>query len=93
MTTARAHVVLPQKLIDEIDEIAGKRKRSQFVEDAIRTKLRREAQSRAIRDTVGMLSAEDYPEWSTPEKSAAWVRKIREEADRSTDDARSERAH
>jgi len=32
----------------------------------------------ALRATAGAISAEDHPEWSTPEKVAAWVRALRQ---------------
>ncbi|MBI2885778.1 MAG: hypothetical protein HYY02_01070 [Chloroflexi bacterium] len=77
----RAHVVLPEDLIREIDRTAGKRRRSQFVEAAIREKLVREALGRALEETAGILDLRDHPEWDTPEKISAWVRASREEDD------------
>ncbi len=73
----RAHVVLPEELIKEVDEIAGKRKRSQFVEAAIREKLRRDRLGRTLQNSAGILKLEDYPEWQTPEGVSAWVRASR----------------
>ena len=32
-----------------------------------------EIQAEALRTGVGVLAAEDYPEWSTPEAISAWV--------------------
>lgn len=74
----RAHVVLPEELIEEVDHIAGKRKRSQFVEEAIREKLAREALGRVLKDSAGMLKPSDYPHWETPEKADAWIRASRQ---------------
>jgi metal-responsive CopG/Arc/MetJ family transcriptional regulator len=68
-------------MIEEIDRIAGKRRRSQFIEDAVRAKLVNARQFEAIRDSFGILKSEDYPEWSTPEKISEWVRKQREPGD------------
>ena len=39
---------------------------------------RKEALLAALRKTAGSLSAEDYPEWATPGKIAAWVRGLRQ---------------
>lgn len=78
---ARAHVVLPEELIEEIDRLAGKRKRSQFIEAAVREKLTRERQSAALRESAGVLDPNDYPDWSTPEKVSTWVRKSRQQDD------------
>lgn len=75
----RTHVVLPEGLVEGIDKLVGRRKRSRFVEEAVREKLRREALGRALEAAAGILSAEEYPEWDTPEKVSAWVRKLRRE--------------
>lgn len=75
--SARAHIVLPEDLIAEVDEVAGKRKRSRFVEEAIRDKLRREKLRVALKTTAGILNPADYPEWSTPERTSEWVRNSR----------------
>lgn len=77
----RAHLVLSEEVVKEIDELVGKRKRSWFIEEAVREKLRRERQSAALAATAGVLSAEDYPEWATPENVAAWVHKMRRRDD------------
>ena len=69
----RAHVVLPEEMIEEIDRVAGKRGRSRFIEEAVADKLRRARLLKALHETAGMLNAEDYPEWSTPEKVSQWV--------------------
>ncbi|MDO9028025.1 MAG: hypothetical protein Q7U68_04100 [Candidatus Roizmanbacteria bacterium] len=38
---AKAHVVLDSDILDEIDRIDGKRRRSLFIEEAAREKLER----------------------------------------------------
>ena len=77
----RAHVVLPEELIDEVDRVAGKRKRSRFVEEAIREKLARDRLSVALRESAGILDLSEHPHWATPEKTSAWVRSLRAEAE------------
>ncbi len=74
----RTHVILPDEMVESIDELVGKRKRSRFVEEAVSEKLRRERLGRALENTAGILRDEDYPEWSTSEKASEWVRKSRE---------------
>lgn len=74
----RTHVILPDEMVESIDELVGKRKRSRFVEEAVNDKLKRERLGRALEEAAGMLKAEDYPEWSTPEKASEWVRKSRQ---------------
>ena len=75
----RAHIVLPEELIERVDKIAGRRKRSRFVEEAIEEKLSRKALRVALTKTAGILKPGDNPEWSTPEKTSAWARKIRQQ--------------
>lgn len=82
----RTHVVIPRDVLDEVDRVAGQRKRSEFVTEALREKLQRERQAHALRDGIGALASEDYPEWRTPRKTSAWVRRTRD-----ADDAALER--
>ncbi len=78
----RAHIVLPDDLVERVDQLVGKRRRSAFVTEAIRERLRREQLLRALKESAGILKEEDYPEWGTPAKVARWVRKIRRESER-----------
>ena len=80
----RTHVILPEEMVRQIDELVGTRKRSRFVEEAVGEKLRHEALLAALEDTAGMVSAEDQPEWATPEKTLAWIRRLRRESNRIT---------
>ncbi len=78
-TPARAHIILPEDLIAAVDRVAGKRKRSRFVESAIREKLARETLSTALLESAGAIDLKSYPEWETPEKASEWVRALRKE--------------
>ena len=82
----RTHIVVPEALIQEVDRVAGKRRRSRFVEEAIREKLSRQALGAALAATAGVLDPSDYPEWENPGEISAWVKAGRQE-----DDARLER--
>lgn len=82
----RTHVVLPEELVRAIDALVGKGKRSRFIEEAVRERLRREATVCALEETAGVLSVEAHPEWATREDVAAWVRESRK-----LDDTRLER--
>lgn len=70
---------LPEDLVRQLDEVAGKGNRSAFVEDVVRKAIKREQLRLAIERTSGILKAEDYPYWSTPEKVVEWVREARAE--------------
>jgi metal-responsive CopG/Arc/MetJ family transcriptional regulator len=73
------NLTLPQDLVEQIDDVAGPRGRSRFVEDAVRRALRRERLRVALEQTAGVLKAEDYPHWSTSEQVIEWVRASRSE--------------
>ena len=77
----RTHIVVPEDLIQEVDRVAGKRRRSRFVEEAIREKLSRRNLGAALAATAGALDPSEYPEWDSPEGISAWVKTGREEDD------------
>ena len=70
---------MPAELIAEVDRVAGARKRSRFVEEAVRQRLARERLSEALRESAGALELNGYPSWSSAEKSSDWVAASREE--------------
>jgi metal-responsive CopG/Arc/MetJ family transcriptional regulator len=75
--TVRTHVVIPKELLDAVDRLVGRRKRSAFLTEALAEKVAHEELGRALASSVGILTAEDYPEWATPEKTSEWVRELR----------------
>ena len=83
--TVRTHVVFPKELVEEVDQLVGPRKRSEFVVEAVEEKLAHERLGRALESTAGFLDPGAYPEWETPEKTSAWVRALRLEADEGTE--------
>ena len=44
----RTHLILPDELVQQVDSLVGKGKRSKFVEDAVREAVRREKLLEAI---------------------------------------------
>jgi predicted transcriptional regulator len=74
----RAHVVLDDELVDEVDAISGRRRRSAFIEDAVREKLQRERQKRALQNYIESGERPDNPNWRTPEDTSKWVREMRQ---------------
>ncbi len=79
--TARTHVLLPRDLLDTLDRVVGKRRRSQFLAEAAAEKLDRLKRSAAAREAMGSLAECHIPEWDTPESAAAWVRSLRRAGD------------
>jgi Arc/MetJ-type ribon-helix-helix transcriptional regulator len=75
---ARTHVILPDEILDEIDERVGKRKRSEFIAAAAEKELKRQRRIEAARKAGGSLrDADTPPEWVTTATAAEWVRSIR----------------
>jgi metal-responsive CopG/Arc/MetJ family transcriptional regulator len=74
----RAHVVVPEELVREVDQLVGSRKRSQFFADAVREKLARVKLVEAARKAAGSLADVDIPGWESSEAAAAWVRASRQ---------------
>ena len=75
---ARTHVVMSDEVLEAIDEVAGKRGRSRFLEQAAKERLERLELERALKDTAGIVHGRGYDHWRDRETTAKWVRKIRE---------------
>lgn len=74
----RTHVVLPTKIIEEIDALVGPRRRSAWLAETVEERLRRERLLRAldaIKNTPPPEPGEaEWDEYDSPEE---WVRAIR----------------
>jgi Arc/MetJ-type ribon-helix-helix transcriptional regulator len=82
--TVRTHVILPKDLVAAIDRLVGQRRRSQYVEQAVAEKLRRDRQGQTLADVLAhgpLIDPAAHPEWATPEQTAAWISDLRAEAD------------
>ncbi len=77
MSTRRTHVLLPEDLIQEIDELVGPRGRSAFLVDTARNEVRRQRLLQFLQNTEAAWKDEDHPELA--EGAAAWVRRSRAE--------------
>ncbi len=60
----KAHLVLPREILEEVDQIAGKR-RSLFIAEAPREKLPRERFSKTLEETQGAWSDKNHPDLKT----------------------------
>lgn len=81
----RTHIVLPDELLAELDELIEPRRRSEFITEAVRDKVKNLRQIRALRETAGILRDEQIPGWETPESTSEWVRKNRQQDDERLD--------
>lgn len=77
MKTKRTHVVMPERLVSEIDGLVGKRGRSSFLAGAAEKELMRLRQIRAVKSAGGCWKDADHPELR--KGAAKWVQKIRNE--------------
>lgn len=62
MSHKRAHIVIPEELAAQIDRVAGKRGRSQFLVQAASRELSRQRMIQAIAQAAGSWKDKDHPE-------------------------------
>jgi metal-responsive CopG/Arc/MetJ family transcriptional regulator len=74
---ARTHVVMSDEVLEAVDEVAGRRGRSRFLEDAAVEKLERLALSEAIQASAGIARGKSYAHWRDQTAAASWVRATR----------------
>ncbi len=79
MSTKRAHVVLPEDLVAEIDKIAGARGRSAFLAELARREIKRRQLAEFFKRKGPVWKDADHPELK--DGAAAWVRKLRQETE------------
>jgi hypothetical protein len=72
-------VILSDEVLAAIDEIAGERGRSRFLEEAAAEKLERLELAEAIRGSAGIARGKAYSHWRDRDAAASWVRKARSE--------------
>jgi predicted transcriptional regulator len=72
----RVHISLDEELVRDLDEIAGPRGRSAFIEQAVRDRVERERRWKKMRSAIGSISDEGHP-WDAD--VAAWVHESRRE--------------
>jgi hypothetical protein len=78
--TRRAHVVLPEDLVREIDSIVGSRGRSNFLVETAREAIRRRKLLQFLDNDKPAWKDADHPELSRG--SAGWVRKVRRDSEK-----------
>lgn len=82
MGSQRAHIVLPDELIREIDSLVGPRGRSAFLVETARAELRRRRLLSFLRDHKPAWKEADHPELAGG--TAAWVKSVRAESEKRT---------
>ena len=74
--TKRAHVVIPDQVVEEIDALVGGRQRSSFITQAVERELMRMRQLRTLDELVGW-NEKDHPELKGG--AAKWVADLRKQ--------------
>jgi hypothetical protein len=87
MGTVRAHVVMPQKLAEEIDELVGPRGRSAFLVETAQAEVKRRRLLAFLASDTPAWKDEDHPELA--DGAYAWVKKMRQASDKRIPDDRS----
>jgi hypothetical protein len=80
MNNKRTHIVIPQQLVNEIDNVVGKRGRSTFLTQAAEKELVRLRQIKALETAAGTWRDQDHPELK--QGAAKWVKQLRQDYDR-----------
>jgi len=79
MASRRAHVVLPEDLVTQIDKIVGSRGRSSFLADLARREIKRRHMLDVFKNEEPIWKDEDHPELK--DGAAEWVRQMRAESE------------
>ena len=79
MATRRAHVVLPDDLVSEIDKIVGARGRSAFLAELARREIKRRNLLAMFQRNEPIWKDEDHPELK--DGASEWVRRMRSESE------------
>lgn len=77
METLKTNVVLPKDLVEHIDEVAGRRRRSEFLTQAAQEKLARVRFEKAAAKAFGAWKDEDHPDLVTDKDMESYLYGIR----------------
>jgi hypothetical protein len=80
MVQKRAHVLIPEQLLAEIDKLVGKGKRSSLITEILDHEIRRRKLLQILDGAAGGWKDEDHPELK--DGAYAWVRQMRDGDDR-----------
>lgn len=70
----KAHLVFPENILNAVDEVAGKRRRSLFIVEATQEKLERERFLKSLEETKGVWTAKRHPELKTKRDLERYLR-------------------
>jgi hypothetical protein len=81
----KAHLVIPQEILDEVDQVAGKRRRSLFIAQAAKEKLDRERFIRTLEETCGIWTDDRHPDLKSSRDMEIHLRKVRDSFQKRTE--------
>ena len=84
MARKTTHVVLPQGLLAEIDALVGGRKRCAFLSEVAAREVRRRRLLEILNRDAPVWDPADHPDIEEAGGAAAWMRKMRREADKAS---------
>jgi metal-responsive CopG/Arc/MetJ family transcriptional regulator len=73
----KAHLVFPQNILEEVDQIAGKRKRSLFIVKATQEKLEKERFLKTLDETKGAWTDKHHGQLRTAQDMEQYLREKR----------------
>jgi len=84
MAHQRTYVVLPKALLAEIDALVGSRRRSAFYAEVAAREVRSRRLLGILRGDAPLWKPADHRNIDRAGGAAAWVRRVRREADRAS---------
>lgn len=75
------HIRFPTEMVKQIDELSGKRQRSEFIRGATAGVVHKQRLMKALREAAGCWKDKDHPELKRG--AAAYIRKLRWESEKS----------
>lgn len=90
MQRKRAHILLPDDLLADIDALVGPRRRTAFLIEVLRHEVNRRRLLDVLRNPELAWKDADHPELA--EGAAAWVRRMRDEDNRMEQEKRGGKA-
>ena len=90
MAHQRTHITLPDTLVSQIDALVGPRKRSSFLTEVAEREVKRQRLLKFLARKKPAWNPADHPEIDAAGGGAAWVRKMRQEAEKAS---RKRRVH
>lgn len=77
----KTHLIFPRELLETIDRLVGRRKRSEFVTEIVERELKRKRLETVLEKAAGAWKDEDHPEIKS-KGAYRWVKGLRKESEK-----------